>query len=110
MVGHSPRLTSASMTFSNSTAMTFRRVNSGLSKILRMSRSVSRCCTSISSTAAAAMFGLSVCRQSVKKACLGDLLDQPLGQLRHPRLELIDRLLEGSKYVLTRLAFLSILI
>ena len=41
----------ASMTRSTSTAMTLRRVNSGLSKMLRKRCSVRRCWMSISSTA-----------------------------------------------------------
>ena len=46
------------MTFSISAAMTLRLVNSELSKTLRNSRSVSRCCTSISSIWAAADAGV----------------------------------------------------
>src|ERR1017187_2040050 len=48
----------ASMTFSISAAMMLRRVKSGLLKMVRKRRSVSRCWMSISSTAASARLGL----------------------------------------------------
>ena len=49
------------MTFSTSAAMTLRRVNSGFWKILRISRSVSRCWMSISSTCASDKLGVERC-------------------------------------------------
>ena len=47
-----------------SAAMTLRRVKSGLSKMVRKRRSVSRCCTSISSMVGAAICGSRAVRQS----------------------------------------------
>src|SRR2546422_4390948 len=55
------------MTFSISTAMTLRLMKSGLSKMVRKRRSVSRCCTSISSTVSRRMLGSREVRQTSRK-------------------------------------------